>query len=110
MEKPWGHEIWWAQTNRYVGKILFVKEGHALSLQYHEKKSESMYCLSGSAELILNDQAVRLDPGQAVDIPTGMRHRLRALTDVTVCEVSTPEVEDVVRLEDLYGREGTSAP
>lgn len=110
VDKPWGYEIWWAHTDRYVGKLIFVKAGNALSLQYHEKKSESMYCQSGTAELTLNGEVLRFEPGEAVDIPVGMRHRLVAITDVTVFEVSTPEVEDVVRLEDRYGREGTSNP
>lgn len=110
VDKPWGYEIWWAHTDRYVGKLIFVKAGNALSLQYHEKKSESMYCQSGTAELTLNGEVRRFEPGEAVDIPVGMRHRLVAITDVTVFEVSTPEVEDVVRLEDRYGREGTSNP
>jgi mannose-6-phosphate isomerase-like protein (cupin superfamily) len=110
VEKPWGYEIWWAETDRYAGKILFIKAGHALSLQYHNRKAESMYCLEGEADLTLNDDTVRLTPGVAADIPVGVRHRLTALTDTKVVEVSTPELDDVVRLEDRYGREGTSTP
>jgi mannose-6-phosphate isomerase-like protein (cupin superfamily) len=110
VDKPWGYEIWWAQTDRYVGKILFVAAGQALSLQYHEEKLESMYCLSGEGILTLDGERVTLTPGVARDIGVGVRHRLEAITDLTVVEVSTPEVYDVIRLEDRYGREGTSAP
>jgi mannose-6-phosphate isomerase len=110
IEKPWGYEIWWAETARYAGKILFVKQGESLSLQYHNQKAESMYCLEGKARLTLNDDEVLLTPGVAADIPVGVRHRLVALEDTQVVEVSTPELDDVVRLEDRYGREGTSAP
>jgi mannose-6-phosphate isomerase-like protein (cupin superfamily) len=110
VEKPWGYEIWWTVTEKYVGKLIFVKAGHALSLQYHERKSESMYCLSGRGTLTLDGEPVELTEGVARDIPVGMRHRLEAMEDLTVMEVSTPELDDVIRLEDRYGREGTSAP
>ncbi|MCL8208075.1 MAG: phosphomannose isomerase type II C-terminal cupin domain [Actinomycetia bacterium] len=110
VDKPWGYELWWAVTDRYVGKILFVRAGQALSLQYHERKAESMYCLSGRARLTLGETTRLMAPGEAVDIPPGLVHRLEALEDVTVVEVSTPELDDVVRLEDRYGRQGTSAP
>jgi mannose-6-phosphate isomerase-like protein (cupin superfamily) len=110
VDKPWGYEIWWATTDRYVGKILFVAAGHALSLQYHERKAESMYCLKGTGVLTVDNDTVELSPGVAQDIPPGTRHRLEAVTDLTMVEVSTPELDDVVRLEDRYGREGTSAP
>jgi mannose-6-phosphate isomerase len=110
IEKPWGYEIWWAETDRYAGKILFIKAGHALSQQYHNRKAESMYCLEGEARLTLDGTPILLTPGEAADIAVGVRHRLEALTDTKVVEVSTPELDDVVRLEDRYGREGTSAP
>jgi mannose-6-phosphate isomerase len=110
VEKPWGHELWWAVTDRYVGKVLFVRAGHALSLQFHHQKAESMYCISGRGRLELDGVVHELTPGQAHDIAPGMRHRLTADEDLTVMEVSTPELDDVVRLEDRYGREGTNTP
>lgn len=110
VDKPWGYELWWAVTDRYVGKIIFVAAGQALSLQYHNHKAESMYCLSGRGRLELDGVEHVLEPGVAYDIATGMQHRLTADEDLTVVEVSTPELDDVVRLEDRYGRAGTSAP
>jgi mannose-6-phosphate isomerase-like protein (cupin superfamily) len=110
VDKPWGYELWWAVTDRYVGKIIFVKAGESLSLQYHRQKAESMYCLAGTGVLTLDDERVPLEPGVARDVPVGTRHRVEALSDLTLVEVSTPELDDVVRLEDRYGREGTSAP
>jgi mannose-6-phosphate isomerase len=110
VEKPWGYEVWWAVTDRYVGKFIHVNAGQALSLQYHNQKHESMYCLRGEGELLLGDKALHLNPGDAAEIPPGTTHRLTAISDVDVIEVSTPELDDVVRLEDRYGREGTSAP
>ncbi|MDA8146745.1 MAG: cupin domain-containing protein [Thermaerobacter sp.] len=107
--KPWGREVWWAQTDRYVGKIIEVRRGESLSLQYHRVKLETMYFQSGEAELVLGDETRRVGPGDAVTIPPGTRHRLTALSDLTLFEVSTPEVEDVVRLEDRYGRVGGEA-
>jgi len=109
VEKPWGYELWWAHTPRYVGKVIFVKQGHRLSLQYHEKKDETMYVYSGKARLELGDEgsnlaATVLEAGQALHLPPLTRHRVEALEDTTLLEVSTPEVEDVVRLSDDYGR------
>ncbi|HLV60132.1 MAG TPA: cupin domain-containing protein [Fredinandcohnia sp.] len=108
VEKPWGHEIWWAHTDRYVGKILFVKAGHQLSLQYHEKKDETVYLHRGSVILTVEEDGVlvekRLFSGDAYHIRPGIRHRMRALEDSEILEASTPEVDDVVRLEDAYGR------
>ncbi|MCY0879164.1 MAG: cupin domain-containing protein [Firmicutes bacterium] len=110
VEKPWGYELWWAVTDRYVGKIIHVNQGHSLSLQYHVKKHESMYLLSGEAELWLDGTARPFRAGEAVVIPPPTQHRLTAITDIDVVEVSTPELDDVVRLEDRYGRAGTSTP
>lgn len=117
VEKPWGGEEIFAETDRYVGKILTVRAGHALSVQYHRVKDETMRVLDGSCELHLGRQpgspeldVVRLEPGTSVRIQPGVVHRLVALTDVRLVEVSTPELNDVVRLDDRYGREGTSAP
>ncbi|HEX2717835.1 MAG TPA: cupin domain-containing protein [Gemmatimonadaceae bacterium] len=114
--KPWGHEIIWAHTDRYVGKILHVKAGQALSIQYHEKKDETVYLLSG--ELIywvklpgteeLRDQ--KLGVGDAFRITPGTVHYMEAVTDCDILEASTPELDDVVRIKDRYGREGTNAP
>jgi len=111
VEKPWGREELFAETTRYVGKILTVRAGHALSLQYHRAKDETMRVLAGTCELHLARQAGSnqldvfvLGPGEARHIAPGVRHRLVAVTDVTLVEVSTPEITDVVRLEDRYGR------
>jgi len=114
VEKPWGHELIWAHTDRYVGKLLFIRAGQRLSLQYHERKDESVYVVSGRMALHLADasgelRVHELGPGEHRRIPTGRTHRFEALEDVEVMEVSTPELDDVVRLEDDFGREGTSA-
>ena len=116
VEKPWGHELIWALTDGYCGKLLFVKKGHALSLQFHREKDESWLVQSGRARLELGDagQAALAEevvgPGYAFHYAPGTVHRVTALEDTTILEVSTPQLDDVVRLEDAYGREGTSAP
>jgi mannose-6-phosphate isomerase len=110
VEKPWGYELIWALTDDYCGKILFVKAGESLSLQFHREKDESWFVQSGRAELELgrpgdktpNSEVV--GPGAAFRIRPGTVHRIRALEDTTILEVSTPQLEDVVRLEDRYGR------
>lgn len=113
--KPWGHEIIWAHTEQYVGKILHINAGHALSVQYHNHKDETVYLLSG--QLIywvkLGDgelQDMRLSVGEAFRITPGTIHYMEAVTDCDVLEASTAQLDDVVRLRDRYGREGTSAP
>ena len=111
IDKPWGYELIWARTDRYVGKILHIDAGHALSLQYHERKDETLYLLSGTLELELGDdesalQIIALAPGESVHMWPGRRHRLTARTTCDVLEVSTPELDDVVRLADRYGRVG----
>lgn len=114
--KPWGHETIWAQSERYVGKILHINAGHELSVQYHNRKDETAYLLSGEivyrvqkdAEDVLDD--VQLKVGESFRITPGTIHQMVALTDCDVLEVSTPEIDDVVRLSDKYGREGTTAP
>jgi mannose-6-phosphate isomerase len=114
VEKPWGHELIWSKTDRYAGKILFVKAGESLSLQFHKVKDEAWYVLAGRAELelgapgerVLNREIVAA--GAAFHFPPGTVHRLTAVEDTTILEVSTPQLEDVVRLEDRYGRKGTS--
>ncbi len=110
VDKPWGYEIWWAVTEKYVGKMIHVNAGHSLSLQYHNVKHESMYVISGQAILFLNGVEQKFSPGEAVEIPPLTQHRLTAVTDFDIVEVSTPELDDVVRLSDRYGRQGTSAP
>ena len=116
VEKPWGWELIWAETGRYVGKILFVAAGQSLSLQYHERKDESWYVQSGRARLELGSSGdavlneVVIGPGEAFHYPPGTVHRVTALEDTTILEVSTPDLDDVVRLADAYGREGTSEP
>ncbi len=142
--KPWGHETIWARTDRYVGKILHIKAGHALSVQYHEVKDETVYLLSGELKYWVGDgkgqkargkggkaglrplatgetPAAGRDPiphmtdvhlrvGDAYRITPHTIHYMEAVTDCDVLEVSTPELDDVVRLKDRYGREGTNAP
>ena len=116
MPKPWGHETIWAHTDRYVGKVLHINAGEALSVQYHEQKDETIFLLSGT--LIYRVQAegktaledVHLRVGESYRITPGTIHQMEAVTDCDVLEVSTPELDDVVRLTDRYGREGTSAP
>jgi mannose-6-phosphate isomerase-like protein (cupin superfamily) len=116
VEKPWGHELIWALTDVYCGKVLFVKAGYSLSLQFHREKDESWLIQSGRAkielgavgETVLQEEVV--GPGAAFHYAPGTVHRITAVEDTTILEVSTPQIDDVVRLEDAYGREGTSAP
>jgi mannose-6-phosphate isomerase len=116
VEKPWGHELIWAETDAYVGKVLFVKAGESLSLQFHREKDEAWLVQSGRAKVelgsagdaMLNEEVVAA--GAAFRFPPGTVHRLVALEDTTILEVSTPQLDDVVRLEDRYGREGSSNP
>lgn len=103
-EKPWGREVWWSVTGKYVGKVIYVRGGHSLSRQYHRVKQESVFFLSGQGTLELGERELSIWPGLVVDILPGTVHRVRATTDVTFLEVSTPEVDDVVRLQDDYGR------
>jgi len=115
VEKPWGWELIWADTEHYVGKLLFVRAGEALSLQYHERKDESWLVREGRARLELGEvggalETVEIRPGDAFRYRPGTVHRVTALEDTLVIEVSTPDLDDVVRVEDRYGREGTSAP
>jgi mannose-6-phosphate isomerase len=115
VEKPWGWELVWAETDAYVGKLLFVKTGESLSLQYHEVKDESWLVREGRATLELGGvgeelEAFEIAPGDVFRFRPGTVHRVTALEDLLVVEVSTPHLDDVVRLEDRYGREGTSAP
>lgn len=112
VEKPWGHELIWAHTDRYVGKVLHIKAGEALSLQYHRAKDETVMVLTGRMrfEHFADGEAATatvLGPMQPFHIPPGLRHRMIALEDTDVLEVSTPELDDVVRLDDRYGRSGT---
>ncbi len=112
--KPWGYELIFAKCDRYAGKILHVKRGECLSLQYHETKEETLYVLRGELEMTLESngerRVVALRAGEAFHIPPRLIHRMQAVQDTDVAEVSTPELDDVVRLEDRYGRAGTSAP
>jgi len=112
--KPWGHELIFAETERYAGKILHLEGGHSLSLQYHERKDETLYVLRGDIQLQVEVDGemkeMTLREGETYRIRPGVRHRLRAEGSADLVEVSTPELNDVVRLEDAYGREGTTAP
>ncbi len=116
VEKPWGWELIWAHTEAYVGKVLFVRAGQSLSLQFHREKDESWYVESGRATLELGDTGDAVlkreivSAGACFRYRPGTVHRVTALEDTTIIEVSTPQLEDVVRLEDAYGRAGTSEP
>lgn len=109
VEKPWGYELWWAYTDKYVGKILHINKGECLSYQYHVKKDETIYLLSGKMELEIEEeggakQEFTMSPGVSVRIKPFTKHRFTAILESEVLEASTPEVDDVVRLEDRYGR------
>lgn len=108
VEKPWGYELIWAHTARYVGKILHIDKGESLSYQYHRVKDETIRLLNGAMEMDLesdgNREKIRLKPGDCLHIIPGMKHRMIAVEACDVLEVSTPELDDVVRLEDRYGR------
>ena len=114
VEKPWGWELIWARTEQYVGKLLFVRAGHSLSLQFHKQKDESWYVHDGRAEVEMGlpgdaTESEIVAPGAAFRIRPGTVHRVRALEDTLILEVSTPHLDDVVRLEDRYGRSGNGA-
>lgn len=112
VEKPWGHELIWAETDRYVGKTVHVKAGEALSLQYHQEKDEIIHLLRGrvrfwvgsSAEDSHDLEEVLLEEGESFHVSPGTVHRIEAVTDWGILEASTPELDDVVRLEARYGR------
>jgi mannose-6-phosphate isomerase len=117
IDKPWGYELWWARTERYVGKILHLEKGHSLSLQYHNVKDETILVQAG--ELLFETRPkgetgelrrIVMKPGDVFHITPGTVHRMTGIEDTDILEVSTPELEDVVRLEDRYGRAGTSKP
>ncbi len=114
VSKPWGHELIFAENDRYAGKILHLDGGHCLSLQYHERKDETLYVLSGEVYLSVEVEGtmreMKLKPGEAYRICPGVRHRMRAEQPCDLVEVSSPELADVVRLEDAYGRAGTTTP
>ena len=108
VDKPWGYELIWAHTDRYVGKVLHINRGESLSYQYHEVKDETIHLLRGAMELEIEaegkKETLNLKPGAGFHITPGMKHRMRAVEECDVLEVSTPELDDVVRLEDRYGR------
>jgi mannose-6-phosphate isomerase len=115
VDKPWGHEIIWAHTDRYVGKILVLETGKRLSFQYHEQKDEWIHVLSGRLLLTLETEAGAIEdrelgPGEGAHVPVLRRHRYTAIETCRLIEVSTPELGDVIRIDDDFGREGTSAP
>ena len=115
IDKPWGWELVWAETDKYAGKLLFIRAGEALSLQYHEVKDESWHVREGRARLELGDvggelEALEIGPGDTFRYRPRTVHRIAAVEDTLIVEVSTPELDDVVRLEDDFGREGTNAP
>ena len=109
VEKPWGYELHWAKTDRYVGKVIHINKGHALSLQYHNIKDETIYLWSGKLLFEIEVDGVltqrEMQPGDAVHVTPKTVHRMTAIEDSDIFEVSTPELHDVVRLEDRYGRE-----
>ncbi len=109
VEKPWGYELIWAHTDRYVGKLLHVRAGEILSLQYHRKKDETLHLLRGKMIFLVGESDDRLreerfEEGMSFRVRPGTRHRIEAVTDCDLLEASTPELDDVVRLEDRYGR------
>ncbi len=115
VEKPWGWELIWALSEEYCGKILFVRAGHSLSLQFHKVKDESWYVQDGRVELELADMGKAVTVSEVVSTGAAFRfragtvHRVTAIEDTTILEVSTPQIDDVVRLEDRYGRAGDTA-
>ena len=114
VRKPWGHETIWAHTDRYVGKVLHIKAGQALSVQYHNRKDETIHLLTGEMIYRVKEgddlRDVRLRAGESFRNEPGTVHQMEAVTDCDVLEASTPDLDDVVRISDRYGREGTSAP
>jgi mannose-6-phosphate isomerase len=108
VDKPWGHELIWAETDRYVGKVLHINAGQKLSLQYHEKKDETIHLWSGRMRFVYDEGngvvERELVAGESFHIKPFVKHRMLAITDCEVLEASTPELDDVVRLEDAYGR------
>lgn len=115
VDKPWGHEEIFAQTPSYVGKILFIRRGEALSLQYHEVKEETLRVLDGTLDLVVGPnsdelETISLSSGDVFHLVPGTVHRMAATSDCRLLEVSTNHLDDVVRLEDRYGRQGTTAP
>jgi mannose-6-phosphate isomerase len=113
VDKPWGNELIWAVTDQYVGKIITIDAGKRLSLQYHERKDEWIHVLDGRLRLTLENEAGEIEirelgAGEGAHVPTGRKHRYEGIDRVRLIEVSTPELDDVVRLEDDFGREGTS--
>ncbi len=112
VEKPWGYELRWAITDRYAGKVLHLNKGEALSLQYHERKDEYQYLITGAVDIELGEPdgpltKHRMQAGDTLHITPGTRHRLTAVEDSDIFEVSTAELDDVVRIQDRYGRAGT---
>lgn len=109
VEKPWGHELWWAQNDDYVAKVLHIKQGHSLSLQYHQEKRETFMLISGAITIEFFEegqtpQTIKLGLRTPFHVEPGLRHRMTADADSELVEVSTPQVNDIVRLEDRYGR------
>jgi mannose-6-phosphate isomerase len=116
VQKPWGHEVIWAHTNQYVGKVLHIKAGQSLSVQYHMMKDETIHLLSGEMIYRVRGEQgdalvdMKLKAGESFRNEPGTVHQMEAVTDCQVLEASTPHLDDVVRLSDKYGREGTNAP
>jgi mannose-6-phosphate isomerase len=113
--KPWGEERIWVHTDQYAGKVITIERGKRLSLQYHDAKDEAVLVLSGRLRLHLEDatgemRTIDLGPGESRRVPVGRRHRFEGLERTELIEVSGPQLDDVVRVEDDFGREGTSAP
>ena len=113
--KPWGHELIWTQTERYVGKLIVIEAGKRLSLQKHVRKDEAILVIAGRMVLSLESadgsiEQIEMGPGDHRRVPTGRIHRFEAIELTELVEVSTPELDDVIRIEDDFGRQGTSAP
>lgn len=108
VDKPWGYELHWAKTDKYVGKVIHINKGHALSLQYHNQKDETIFVWAGKILFEIDEQGTlvgrEMTPGMSVHVTPPTIHRMTALEDSDIMEVSTPQLDDVVRLEDRYGR------
>jgi mannose-6-phosphate isomerase len=106
IDKPWGYEVLWSKTDKYAGKLIHINKGQKLSLQYHNVKDETIYVLKGTLYLVYHHDVIEMNPGDSQHIPAGVTHRMIAPEhcDVELMEVSTPELDDVVRLQDEYGR------
>lgn len=104
IKKPWGHEVWFAENDKYAGKILHINKGFRLSLQYHKVKHETLYISTGKCKMTINDRIVLAGPGECFEIKPGTKHRIEAINECEIFEVSTSQLDDVIRIEDDFDR------